>query len=436
MLKAEEPVETDLHYWLMHALHWQAFLVVVTTGLYVGYVFAPSKVGAAADPFAGLPGHTSTASAPATSLVASGTNALPSAISVAAFTKDLKVGSQDHQVTLLQQFLNTHGYVIAKTGPGSPGNETDLFGGGTRTALTAWQAKNGLSSEKGVIGAKTRAVLNRLVTVAPVAAAPKNVLTTSVVAVFTKDLKTGSKDNQVLLLQQFLNTHGFVIVKSGPGSPGNETNLFGAGTRTALAAWQAKNGLSSEKGVVGAKTRAVLNRLVSPPTKPPSASAPSFSVTPLFPPFPSGAVSNTAEVPGPQPWDLGTVSLSGPAKVKVGTSFSVTAVLSNATNVDTFRLNGNFDPTLLKLTKVSPLIFELESPANAINNASGTFSYGRFSVIKRVNGLVKMATFTFTPLKNGTSTIELSSTSHALVDGQEDGGSFHGLALTISGGKK
>ena len=39
----------------------------------------------------------------------------------------------------LQQFLNAQGFTIAKTGPGSLGQETSLFGPATKAALIKFQ---------------------------------------------------------------------------------------------------------------------------------------------------------------------------------------------------------------------------------------------------------------------------------------------------------
>ena len=55
---------------------------------------------------------------------------------------------------------------------------------------------------------------------------------------FTRNLAFGMKGSDVIELQRFLNSHGFLIAKKGPGSPGKELNTFGAATRTALAKFQ------------------------------------------------------------------------------------------------------------------------------------------------------------------------------------------------------
>lgn len=79
------------------------------------------------------------------------------------FTKDLVLGMQDRQVRLLQQFLNHHDVLVALTGKGSPGNETEFFGPKTVTALKQYQHRQGLK-ETGVLDAATRLVINQVIT--------------------------------------------------------------------------------------------------------------------------------------------------------------------------------------------------------------------------------------------------------------------------------
>ena len=75
------------------------------------------------------------------------------------FTRDLKVGSTGADVKALQVWLNANGYMVASTGPGSPGNETSMFGGATRAALIKYQKAMGITPAAGYFGAKTRASL-------------------------------------------------------------------------------------------------------------------------------------------------------------------------------------------------------------------------------------------------------------------------------------
>ncbi|MEK7185558.1 MAG: hypothetical protein AAB726_02980 [Patescibacteria group bacterium] len=50
---------------------------------------------------------------------------------------------------------------------------------------------------------------------------------------FSRDLYLGSTGEDVRCLQRFLNSQGFTVVGSGPGSAGNESTYFGERTRDA-----------------------------------------------------------------------------------------------------------------------------------------------------------------------------------------------------------
>src|ERR1051326_3112727 len=54
----------------------------------------------------------------------------------------------------------------------------------------------------------------------------------------TLNLKIGMKSPEVIYLQQILNAKGFTVGAIGPGSPGNETNTFGALTKQAVQKFQ------------------------------------------------------------------------------------------------------------------------------------------------------------------------------------------------------
>jgi hypothetical protein len=84
---------------------------------------------------------------------------------------------------------------------------------------------------------------------------------------FNRDLKMGDRGADVKLLQQYLNQRGFLVSATGVGSPGNETELFGANTRDALKRFQEANasilltpyGLTEGTGYFGSATRTLLN---------------------------------------------------------------------------------------------------------------------------------------------------------------------------------
>ncbi len=81
-------------------------------------------------------------------------------------SQDLILGTISPEVRALQSILNTKGYVLTTSGPGSPGQETDKFGSLTRVALrkfqcTVMQICSGSEHENeyGMVGVKTRAAL-------------------------------------------------------------------------------------------------------------------------------------------------------------------------------------------------------------------------------------------------------------------------------------
>lgn len=98
---------------------------------------------------------------------------------------------------------------------------------------------------------------------------------------WNRTLKVGSTGADVLKLQQFLNADGETIASSGPGSPGNETSVFGTLTARALSSFQMKYaaeilapaGLSAGTGFFGSLTRAQSNKVCSSPSETPSATA-------------------------------------------------------------------------------------------------------------------------------------------------------------------
>ena len=87
------------------------------------------------------------------------------------FTRDLEFGVVGEDVKCLQEYLNSSGYEIAATGPGSPGKETGEYKTLTEQAVIKWQKANTISPASGLFGSKSRAMY--LVRATNVSATPK-----------------------------------------------------------------------------------------------------------------------------------------------------------------------------------------------------------------------------------------------------------------------
>jgi hypothetical protein len=78
--------------------------------------------------------------------------------------------------------------------------------------------------------------------------------------VFTRNLSLNMKGEDIRNLQIYLNTHGFLITPSGPGSLGKETTLFGSLTKKSLIAFQRAHNILPATGTFGLKTRGVIEK--------------------------------------------------------------------------------------------------------------------------------------------------------------------------------
>ena len=77
----------------------------------------------------------------------------------------------------------------------------------------------------------------------------------STVLFVDRNLQVGLTGSDVQMLQHYLNAHGFIVVSSGPGSPGYETNTFGLMTKKALIKFQKAHKIPTT-GFYGPITRA------------------------------------------------------------------------------------------------------------------------------------------------------------------------------------
>jgi hypothetical protein len=86
------------------------------------------------------------------------------------FLKTLKLGDEDEGVFHLQRFLNGYSFPIARSGAGSPGNESTYFGQRTKSALIRFQeayksqllTPYGLAKGTGILGPLTRELINKI----------------------------------------------------------------------------------------------------------------------------------------------------------------------------------------------------------------------------------------------------------------------------------
>ena len=206
-------------------------------------------------------------------------------IEVEGFVRDLTIGSVGEDVRSLQRLLNSLGFTISDTGAGSPGEESTYFGEKTRQALIRYQQANGITPASGYFGPITRAYIkreqgqgesNQTTPVAPTTSAEEvqetvsftdaeeQQTSTEEVAAsietegLTRDLTIGSVGEDVRSLQKLLNSLGYIVSETGPGSPGEESTYFGEKTRQALIRYQQANGIEPASGYFGPITRAYI----------------------------------------------------------------------------------------------------------------------------------------------------------------------------------
>jgi hypothetical protein len=167
------------------------------------------------------------------------------------YVRDLSIGDTGADVVALQQFLLSSGYAI-------PQGATGYFGLETQSALRAFQATHSITPSAGYLGPKTRAYMNEASSESNqsvVSTAPLSPVS------FVRDLQKGMYGEDVRLLQQYLNKHGFVVASQGPGAPVEETTYFGERTETVLAVFQKENNIVPWNGYFGPITRALIGDL-------------------------------------------------------------------------------------------------------------------------------------------------------------------------------
>lgn len=161
---------------------------------------------------------------------------------------NLKLGSTGPKVLGLQKFLNNNGALVAVSGNGSPGNETDYFGNLTESALKKYKAYLATNLANPLINTLSDSTQKDFKCPVGYICTPKSSSTFALevsssspilgMMPFTQTMTVGSRGIQVMNLQKFLNYKGYIVAKSGPGSKGRETDVFGDYTKSALIQFQ------------------------------------------------------------------------------------------------------------------------------------------------------------------------------------------------------
>ena len=155
---------------------------------------------------------------------------------------------------------------------------TGYFGELTENAVKRFQTRYGIvsngspdSTGYGLVGPQTRSKLLEIFNASSTPAVIQHVSTTtsSTAFRFSKTLSLLDEGPEVRKLQEFLNTHGFTLAESGPGSPGQETERYGAATRQAVIKFQEAyaaeilhpSGFTNGTGVFGPATLKKANEL-------------------------------------------------------------------------------------------------------------------------------------------------------------------------------
>lgn len=181
--------------------------------------------------------------------------------STAPATRVLSRGSTGEDVRRLQRFLINNYYL-------SSGNDIGVYGPMTEQAVRLFQQAYGIANSGtpattgyGVVGPVTLLKIKNLggnISAAPSSAAPAATASATGGITLTKTLYLGVRNSDVLLLQTFLFSKGYITAD-------NATGYFGPITRSAVRKYQCDTGIvcsgnenSTGYGVVGRLTRAKL----------------------------------------------------------------------------------------------------------------------------------------------------------------------------------
>src|ERR1035437_571409 len=195
---------------------------------------------------------------------------LVSPVSSSLVSKSIYRGVSDSQVTIVQHILISEGFL-------SKNLATGYFGQLTESAVGSFQAKYGIVNSGsptttgfGSVGAKTRTLINQFIQQGKYTGVTTTTVTQKSTAgavsqvtpqwIFTLTLGLGSSNEQVRLLQKYLNSHTFYVAQKGPGSVGQENTYFGQTTLNALLRFQNQYNLT-KTGLLDVPTRKLISSL-------------------------------------------------------------------------------------------------------------------------------------------------------------------------------
>jgi hypothetical protein len=194
----------------------------------------------------------------------------------AVFTRNLTIGSSGQDVMALKKILGLELGTTTESGytyTARTANDVSSF---QMKYATEILIPSGLSAGTGFAGVSTRAKLNSLTsyykvklsdfTVPVIVATATNTTSSTATGTFTKTLRLGSVDSQVIILKSILN-----LATDTALSPKSFDNIFDAATLVAVNKFQTKyaseiltpSGLTGPTGIVGAATRKKLNAIIS-----------------------------------------------------------------------------------------------------------------------------------------------------------------------------
>jgi hypothetical protein len=161
---------------------------------------------------------------------------------------------------------------------------------------------------------------------------------------FSQNHQMWDEGPDILALQQFLNTHGFPLVSTEWGSPGNETDTFGLHTYAALVKFQAANDLPAT-GYFGPLTRAKIAALTSSTGSSISGGSSTAATSPPATSSEATPTTTSQYIPGVTPlagYAPGQIIFigGGPAPDTTPPSVSLTAPTSGSTVAGTVTLSA------------------------------------------------------------------------------------------------